>query len=346
MAYSTDQVTPHKDPSSAGLSGPDVKEMYGRMLLARAISERMWLLNRMGKAHLIVTCEGHEGAQVGSAYAIRRGHDFVLPYYRDIGVVLTVGMTAKEVMLGVLNRAEDPSSGGRQMPCHWSHPDLRIISQSSVVATQLSHAVGIAHASRIKNEDAAAIVYFGDGATSKGEFHESLNWAAIYDLPVVFICENNGYAISVPTSKQMPVAQVADRAQAYGIPGLTVDGADVVAVYEATQAALQRARQGQGPTLIEIITYRYKPHTNNDDDSSYRSQEEVDEWRQRDPIPILRDLLMELGEISVEEDEEIRRCVRAEVDEAQRYAEEAPVAMPEDALLHVYGESPESVSEG
>ncbi len=208
-----------------------------------------------------------------------------------------------------------------------------------MVASHLPHAVGLAHASRIKNEDAAAVVYFGDGATSKGDFHESMNWAALYDLPVVFICENNGYAISVPSNKQMPLAQVADRALAYGIPGIPVDGADVVAVYEATQAALQRARLGEGPTLIEVITYRYTPHTNNDDDSIYRSQEEVDEWRQRDPIPILRELLMELGILSERDDEETRKRVQIEVDEAQRYAEEAPVARPEEALLHVFDDS-------
>ena len=295
----------------------------------------MWLLNRSGKAHFIVTGEGHEAAQVGSAFALRAGHDFALPYYRDIGVVTTLGMSAREILLNILNRADDPNSGGRQMPSHWSHPKLRIVSQSSIVASQILHAVGIAHASRIKGEDTVAAVYFGDGATSKGDFHEGLNWAALYDLPVVFICENNGYAISLPSSKQMSIPQVAERAAAYGIPGITVDGSDVFAMYEVTQAAVDRARRGEGPTLIEAITYRYAPHTSNDDDTAYRPATEVEEWRERDPIPRLRGYLIESGEIDDAEDEEINREVKTVVDEAEAFAEASPLPKPEDALLYV-----------
>lgn len=337
MAYSTGQLADLRDPFPSDLSHWDVMEMYNNMLLARALSERMWLLNRTGKAHLIVTGEGHEAAQVGSAYAIRRGHDFALPYYRDLGVVLTLGMTAREVMLGVLNRADDPNSGGKQMPSHWSYPALRIVSQSSVVATHLPHAVGIAHAARIKGEDTVAVVYFGDGATSKGDFHESLSWAGLMKLPVVFICENNGYAISVPISKQVPVPQVADRAQAYGLPGVTVDGLDVIASYEVTQQAIERARRGDGPTLVELTTYRYAPHTNNDDDSLYRTREEVEIWKTRDPIIKIRDYLIEMGALCSAEDDEIKAKVRQQVDDAESYAEQCPVAKPEDALRNVTG---------
>ncbi|MCI0441052.1 MAG: thiamine pyrophosphate-dependent dehydrogenase E1 component subunit alpha [Chloroflexi bacterium] len=327
------------DPASSGLSEADLLEMYRHMLLARALSERMWLLNRMGKAHLVVTCEGHEGAQVGSAYAIRKGHDFVLPYYRDLGVVLTLGMTAREVMLGALNRAADPNSGGRQMPSHWSYPELKIVSQSSVIATQIAHAVGVAHAARIKREDVVAVTYFGDGATSKGEFHESLNWAALYRLPVVFVCENNGYAISVPASKQMSIPRVADRAEAYGIPGVTVDGSDVTGVYEVAREAIERARRGDGPTLIEAITYRYMPHTNNDDDRYYRSREEVEEWKQRDPIKRMREGLIGSGVLTAERDAELREEIREEVDDAEAYAEASPLPRPEDALKNVFAGS-------
>jgi 2-oxoisovalerate dehydrogenase E1 component alpha subunit len=273
MVRTADRTIGLTAPSPFSSAPSDVIQMYKHMLLARALSERMWLLNRTGKAHLVVTCEGHEGAQVGSACAIRPGHDFVLPYYRDLGVVLTLGMTARDVMLGTLHRAADPNSGGKQMPSHWSYPSLRIVSQSSVVATQLLHAVGIAHAARIKGEDTVAVVYFGEGATSKGDFHEALNWAGLFNLSVVFICENNGYAISVPARKQLAIPQVADRAQGYGFPGVTVDGSDAIAVYEVAKEAIERARRGGGPTLIEAITYRYSPHTNNDNDSYYRSKE-------------------------------------------------------------------------
>jgi 2-oxoisovalerate dehydrogenase E1 component alpha subunit len=298
----------------------------------------MWLLTRMGKSHLAVTCEGHEAAQVGSAYALRRGHDFVLPYYRDLGVVLTLGMTAREVMLGVLNRAADPNSGGRQMPSHWSYPSLRIVSKSSVVSTQILHAVGIAHAARIKKEDTVAVAYFGEGGTSKGDFHEGLNWAGVFRLPVVFFCENNGYAISVPACKQTAIPRVADRAQAYGFPGVTVDGCDIIAVYEVMQEALARARRGEGPTLIEAITYRYMPHTSNDDDRHYRSREEVESWRQRDPITKLRAYLTEMGALTEADDSALQDKVKQEVDDAQAFAEASPLPNPEDALRYVYSE--------
>lgn len=325
------------NPFLSGLTHWDLIEIYTKMLTSRAMSERMWLLNRMGKAHIIVTAEGHEAAQVGSAYAIRKGYDFALPYYRDLGVVLTLGMTPKEVMLGTLNKAADPN-GGRQMPGHWSYPKLNIVSHSSVIATQLLHAVGIAHANQIKGEDRVAVVYFGEGATSKGDFHEALNWAGIYNLPVVFICENNGYAISLPSTKQTATPQIADRAQSYGSPGITIDGFDAMAVYEATQEAISRAREGHGPTLIEAMVYRYMPHTSNDDDSNYRSREEVDAWKARDPIPKLRDHLVGMGVLSEEEDASIRETVAREINEATEFAEQSPAPKGEDALRHVFSD--------
>ncbi len=337
MANIAQRAAQFRDPSLSGLTRANVLEMYRLMLVSRMVSERMWLLNRSGKAHFIVTGEGHEAAQVGSAFALRAGYDFALPYYRDIGVVTTLGMSTREILLNVLNRAGDPNSGGRQMPSHWSHPELRIVSQSSIVASQILHAVGIAHASRIKGEDTVAVVYFGDGATSKGDFHEGLNWAGLYDLPVVFICENNGYAISLPSSKQMAIPQVAERAAAYGMPGITVDGTDVFATFEVAQQAMDRARRGEGPTLIEAITYRYAPHTSNDDDTVYRSPAEVAEWRERDPITRLRDYLIESGEIDDAEDEAINQDVKREVDEAEAFAEASPLPQAEDALRFVYG---------
>ncbi|MCH7786605.1 MAG: thiamine pyrophosphate-dependent dehydrogenase E1 component subunit alpha [Chloroflexi bacterium] len=335
----TEQLAELRDPFASGLTHWDLLEMYGTMVMARALYERMWLLNRSGKAPFIVTGEGHEAAQVGSAYAVREGYDFMLPYYRDLGVVLTLGMTPQEVMLNLFNRAADPNGGGRQMPSHWSHPDLRIVSHSSPVATHILHAVGIAHAARIKGEDTVAMAYFGDGATSKGDFHEGLNWAAVFKLPVIFVCENNGYAISVPSSRQVPVKRVAQRASAYGIPGVTVDGGDVVEVFEATQEAVSRARRGEGPTLIEAVTYRFKPHTSNDDDSVYRSREEVEAARKRDPITRLRAYLLKTGALSEEEDEAIKIRIRGEIDEAEAFAEASPLPRPEDALLYVCAES-------
>ncbi len=199
---------------------------------------------------------------------MRPGTDVWLPYYRDLGVVLTAGMTPYEVFLGVFAKADDPSSGGRQMPAHWGSRRLGIISGSSPIATQVPHAAGIACAARYRGEDTVVGCWFGDGATSEGDWHEGLNFSGIHRLPVIFVCENNQYAISVPQSKQMAVKDVASRAEGYGFPGVVVDGNDVLACYGAMKRAHERARAGEGPTLIECKTYRFMPHTSDDDDKS------------------------------------------------------------------------------
>jgi len=321
-----------------GLTNEQLLDMYYKMLLTRALSTRERLLQRMGKAPFAITGEGQEAAQVGSAYALRWGKDWVVPYYRDIGVALTVGMTPRDVLLGFFACAEDPSSGGRNMPSHFSDPKLRIVSGSAPVATQLPHAVGIALASKLKREKDVTIVYFGDGATSKGDTHEAMNFAAIHKLPVIFLCEHNQYAISVHVSKQMAVENVAIRAQGYGFPGLTVDGNDVLAVYAATKEAVERARQGEGPTFIEAKTYRLVPHSSDDDDRRYRARAEVEEWEKKDPIPRFQRYLEELGLLGAEAKEKLNKQVASEVEEATEYAEKAALPKPEEALSKVYSE--------
>ena len=321
-----------------GLTANDLLSMYTVMRLARALAERMWLLQRGGKTPFAVTAEGHEGVQVASAWALDRGRDFVLPYYRDLGVVLAMGMSAKEVMLNTLGRAADPNGGGRQLPGHWFHAGLNIVSGSSPVATQIPHAAGIALASKLRGEETVTAVYFGDGATSAGDFHEGLNFAGVHRLPVVFICENNGYAISVPSSKQAAVEDLAVRAAGYGFPGVTVDGNDALAVYRVTREAVERARAGEGPTFIEAKTYRLAPHTSADDDRLYRSSEEVEAWRRRDPIERLRAYLIEWDLLDKRKDEAIGATVVDEVEEAVRLAEASPEPEPESALQHVFYE--------
>lgn len=323
---------------SLGLKGEDLMEMYYKMVLVRALDERCWALNRMGKVGFVASCRGHEAAQVGSAYAMRPGVDFIVPYYRDLGVVITLGYTAREHLLSVMARAEDISSRGRQMPGHWSHPGLRLISGSSPVATHLLHAVGIAYAAKVKKEDAVAITYFGDGATSKGDTHEAMNFAGIHKLPVIFVCEFNGYAISVPQGKQMAVGNVALRAQGYGFPGVTVDGNDILAVYGATREAWERARRGEGPTFIECKVYRLLPHSSDDDDRRYRSREEVEEARKRDPLERFRSYLREEGLLDESREAEVQARAKREVDEATDYAERAPDPGPEELLTYLYAE--------
>jgi 2-oxoisovalerate dehydrogenase E1 component alpha subunit len=322
--------------SLADVSEQTMLDMYHFMVLARALDERMWLLNRTGKVPFVISCQGHEAAQVGSALALDRGKDFALPYYRGLGTVLVMGMTPREVMLGLFARAADPSSGGRQMPAHYSQRRLKIVSQSSEVGTQIPHAAGIGLAEKIKGGDAVAWVSFGEGSTSQGDFHEGINLAAVQKLPVIFQCENNDYAISVPMSQQMAVASVADRSVAYGIPGVKVDGTDPLATYLATREAVARARQGAGPTLIEARCLRLMPHSSDDNDRSYRPNEELKEMRTHDPLACFRARLFEEGVLDEPREREIRQHAAHDVDDATEFAERSPLPDPDTLLQHVY----------
>ncbi|TML63433.1 MAG: hypothetical protein E6G17_05495, partial [Actinobacteria bacterium] len=326
----------HDRHTELGLDRDDLVGMYRTMLLARALDQRIWGLNRMGKAAFVVSAQGHEGAQVGSAWAIDKGTDVVLPYYRDLGLVLTLGMSAYEVLLAVFARADDPNSGGRQMPNHWGSRERGIITGSSPIATHIPHAVGIALAAKYRQESRAAVCYFGDGAASKGDFHESLNFAGIHRLPVVFICENNGYAISVPLAKESAVENIAEHAHSYGFPGVIVDGNDPLDVYAAVHSALRRARSAQGPSLIECKTYRYLAHTSDDDDRTYRTPEDVEAWRKKDPLQRMKQYLIEQRLLPEAREEQLEAEVAAEVDDAVRRAEDAGEPDPDSAFSRVY----------
>jgi 2-oxoisovalerate dehydrogenase E1 component alpha subunit len=311
--------------------------MYYYMVLSRMLDERTWILNRQGKAPFVISGQGHEAAQVGASLAFDPAVDIMCPYYRDMGVVLVFGMTPREVVSGHLGRAADPSSGGRQMPSHWGHRTKHIITGSSPVATQILHATGTALASKLRGERAVSAAFFGEGSSNQGDFHEGLNFASVHKLPVIFICENNGYAISVPQRRQMAIADVAARAHGYGMPGVSVDGLDPVAVYEATKVAVDRARAGEGPSLLEFKVVRLTAHSSDDDDRSYRSEEERSAMRQEDPLPRFRARMEELGIWDDAQEQELRKAVRQEVDDATRFAEAAAQPDPDTLLLHVYG---------
>ncbi|MEX0684171.1 MAG: thiamine pyrophosphate-dependent dehydrogenase E1 component subunit alpha [Dehalococcoidia bacterium] len=325
-------------PGAMGLATEQLHDLYFKMFLARTVGQRERMLNRMGKGPFAVTGEGHEATQVGTAFALTPGKDWVFPYYRDIGVALTVGMTARDLLLGHLSRAEAIESGGRNMPSHFSAVKLKIVSGSAPVATQVPHAVGAALASKMRGLDEVAITYFGDGGSSVGDVHESMNFAGVHKLPVIFVCENNQYAISVSVKKQFAVENVSVRAAGYGFPGVTVDGNDVLAVYEAGRAAVERARKGEGATFIEAKTYRLVPHTSDDDDRRYRSAEEVQEWTKKDPLVRFQAWLEEHGIADRNAIEALQAKVLQEVDEATDYAEKAPLPEPESALRHVFVE--------
>jgi len=323
-----------------GLTPDDLLAMYRTMLTARLVDEAAFRLNRQGKAPFVVPVSGHEGCQIGTAWALERGRDVWVPYYRDLGVVLVAGMSPYEVFLGLFAKADDPTSGGRQMPAHWSSRRLGIISGSSVIGTQVPHAAGIAYAVKYRGEDAVVATWFGEGATSEGDWHEGLNFAGIHRLPLIFVCENNRYAISVEQSKQMAVANVADRAPAYGFPGVVVDGNDVLACFAAMKEAVARARAGQGPTLIECKTYRFQPHTSDDDDRSYRSREEVEEARRNDPVSLFAGYLTGQGLARDEEiasmAEELKADLDADIDKAWNAADPDPSTL----TRHVFREDP------
>ncbi|WP_077299547.1 thiamine pyrophosphate-dependent dehydrogenase E1 component subunit alpha [Virgibacillus pantothenticus] len=325
-----------KDYQALGLTDEQVLDIYRTMLLARKIDERMWLLNRAGKIPFVISCQGQEAAQVGAAFALNREKDYVAPYYRDMGVVLAFGMTTTDLMLSGFAKAEDPNSGGRQMPGHFGQKKNRILTGSSPVTTQLPHAVGVALAAKMKQDPIVSFVTLGEGSSNQGDFHEGLNFAGVHKLPVITMVENNQYAISVPIEKQIASKTVAERAQSYGMPGVTVDGNDPLAVYDAVKQAHERAMNGEGPTLIEAVSYRLTAHSSDDDDRLYRNSEEVDEAKKKDSIITFAKYLKDAGVLTDELEKEMNETIQKEVNEATDYAENAPYAEPEDALKFVY----------
>ena len=322
---------------SLGLDEDDLLRIYRHMLLARRVDERSWILNRQGKAAFVISCQGHEGAQVGTAYNLRPGHDYVYPYYRDAGITMLLGQSARDQFLSLLGKKEDPNSAGRQMPGHFSSRELNIVTASAPVGVQYPQAVGTALAFKIRGDDGVVLACGGEASTSGGDWHEAMNFAGIHDLPVVFLVENNVYAISVPEKMQV-AGSIAKRAEGYGFPGVEVDGNDVLAVYEAAKEAFDRARRGDGPSLIEAKTYRLTAHSSDDDDRRYREREEVEEWRLKDPIVRFEKYLEEAGVLDAEKKEEMAAGIKVEIDEAVEYAEEATYADPEEALERVYAE--------
>lgn len=320
------------------LSEQQLEEMYYYMLLTRRLNERMLALQRQGRAAFVIAGAGQEAAQVGAAMALKKGTDWLAPYYRDLGMNMVLGMTAREAMLNLLGKRDDPNSHGRQMPAHWGSVERKIVNQSSVVTTQLLHATGIGFAAKLNQDPVVVMTCCGEGSTSRGDFHEALNFSAIHKLPVIFFVQNNGYAITERTDKEMPVEHVADRARGYGIQSAVVDGMDAVAVWQTVRPAVDQARRGGGPFLIEAKCYRLWPHSSDDDDSRYRPRKEVEEWARKDPVKVFRERV-ESDQIFPPDDlDEIEARVEQEVRDAAQWALMQPDPEPEDALGNVYKE--------
>ena len=321
-----------------GLSDDEVLAMYRQMLLARAVDERMWLMQRAGKIAFIISGQGHEGAQVGVTWPMRKGQDWMAPFYRSIAATLTFGMSAEDIITAHLAKADDVSSGGRQMPGHYGAAPHNIVSVSSPVGTQVLHAVGLAMGAWVRGEDSVAITYFGEGTANQGEVHEAMNFAGVHKLPVVFVCENNGYAISVPLDQQVGGGSVAARGEGYGMPGITVDGGDVLGCYAAGREAHERARRGEGPTLIEAKVVRLTSHSSDDDQRRYRDPDEVAALKEQDPILVFGRQLRESGVLNDEIDERLRNETKTEVNEASKRAEARPDPDVTNAERYVFAD--------
>jgi 2-oxoisovalerate dehydrogenase E1 component alpha subunit len=331
------ELAPPNVHDALGLTPERLLAMYEQILLARAVDARQWILNRQGLEAFHISCQGHEASGVGSAFALDPTLDVMVPYYRSLAAVLAFGMTPLQIFLSALAKRDDPTSGGRQMPAHYGlYP--RIVTSGSPVATQIPHATGAALASKIRGDGGVSIVYFGDGASSKGDFHEGLNFASIHKLPAIFVCENNHYAISVPSSKQMAVRSVADRAVGYGIFGEAVDGTDPLAVYRAVKTAASRARSGEGPTLIESNVVRLTPHSSDDDDRRYRPESDRENARLHDPVHVFARYLRGQQLLTDELDAEIQQRVQRQVEDALARAEAAPSPEAETAFDQVYSD--------
>ncbi len=324
------------DDKNVNLDEDTLLDMYWQVLRSRRLDERTWAIHRQGKIAFHISGMGHEAIQVAAAYAIKRGHDYVLPYYRDLAFVLSIGVTSRDFMLSLYGKQGEPSSGARQMPSHWSDVSRNIVTASSPVATQVPQAAGMALASKLRGEDRITLVALGEGSTSQGDFHEGLNWAGVHQLPMICLVQNNSYAISVPIELQMGIPDVAARAASYGIEGIIVDGNDILASYRVMTEAVERARNGGGATLVEAKTYRMTPHSSDDDDRTYRSREEVEAWKAYDPLTRYQDYLLQKELLTDALIEEYEAKARAEVDDAMHFAEAAPYPDPANGLGDVF----------
>jgi len=320
------------------LASDDVVRLYRHMVETRMIDERMVQLQRQGRIGFHVGSLGEEAAVIGSAFAMRAS-DWLFPCYREFGAALMRGLPFQKLVDNMFGNAND-TVRGRQMPCHYTCRQAGWASISSPVGTQITHAVGYAWGAKIAGKDVAALVYFGDGATSSIDFHSGMNFAGVFKVPVVFLCRNNGWAISVPVERQTATHTFAEKAVAYGMPGVRVDGNDLFAVIAATRKAVERGQRGEGPTLIEAITYRMGGHSTSDDPNRYRESQELTEWAARDPIERVRRYLVAQKLWNDEAEAELRSETENRFREAVAQAERTPPPPLETMFDDVYEKPP------
>ena len=328
MSTDAPDVTTVMDAPDGAGSGPRpfelVERLYRQQVLARTLDRKAVKLNRQGRLGTYAPLAGHEAIQVGAAAALS-ADDWCLPTYRDHAMYLTRGFGVEDVLEHLNGRGNyvDRADG-----------DVRTFPPAIPVATQVPHAAGIGMAADYLGADAAALVSFGDGATSEGDFHEGMNFAGVFEAPVVFLCQNNQYAISVPVERQTASATIAQKAQAYGFDGVRVDGTDVLAVYDVVSEALADAKAGEGPTLIEAVTYRRGAHTTTDDPGRYREDEEGEQWE--DPVEVTREYLTEHHGWDDDDEERVRGWADELIATAVEAVEDTPDPDPEAMFSSVY----------
>ena len=328
-------LNPEHDP---GLSDEEVEYLYRQMVTTRQMDERLVQLQRQGRIGFHVGSLGEEAAILGSAYAMAR-QDFLFPCYREFGAALMRGLPLQKFIDNMFGNANDTVQG-RQMPNHTTCRDVGWCSISSPVGTQITQAVGFAWAARIKKQNASALVYFGDGATSSSDFHSGLNFAGVFKVPCVLLCRNNGWAISVPVERQTATKTFAEKAAAYGIPGVRVDGNDLFAVVSVTKQARERGERGEGATLIEAITYRMGGHSTSDDPKAYRGADELESWAARDPLERVRDYLAKKGLWDAARQSALVEEIDARFRDAVTIAERTPAPPLESMFDDVYQTPP------
>jgi 2-oxoisovalerate dehydrogenase E1 component alpha subunit len=328
-------LDPEHDPH---LADDEVLRLYQHLVETRLLDERFVALQRQGRVGFHVGSLGEEAAILGSAWAMRKD-DFLFPCYREFGAALMRGMPLQMLVDNMFGNANDTVKG-RQMPCHYTCKNVGWASISSPVGTQITHAVGLAWAGKIRKLDTAVLVYFGDGATSSSDFHSGLNFAGVFRLPVVFLCRNNGWAISVPVERQTATRTFAEKAVAYGIPGVRVDGNDLFAIVSATRKAVERGARGEGPTFIEAITYRMGGHSTSDDPNRYRESQALESWAARDPIERVRGYLAKRGLWNDGSEAELRASIEARFREAVTKAERTAPPRLDSLFDDVYEKVP------
>jgi len=333
-----DELVESKAGLPDGLDDAAALKLYRLMLTNRIMDERGMKLQRQGRIGFYLPSTGQEACSVGSAFALGEA-DWCFPSYREQGALLTLGAPLQAMVNQWYGNQADGTKG-RQMPVHYSFREQRILSISSPIGTQISQAAGAAMAMQIRGERKVVLTYFGDGATSSNDFHAGLNFAAVRKAPCVFLCPNNQWAISCSLERQTASESIAIKAAAYGMPGVRVDGNDVLAVYQATRQAVERARDGSGPTLIEALTFRVGPHSSSDDPTRYRPDELVQSWRERDPIVRFGRLLRERGLLDDDLEQQMTGEIGSEVVAAVKQAEATPLPGTASIFDDVYAELP------